>query len=75
MSESLKKLVELPQHLQEFLSELPNEVADKCLEDTSQYILIYESIYESLEGLGLDKAEAKPFIVSGVVQYYEDISE
>ena len=75
MSEDLKKLVELPQHLQEFLSELPNEVADKCLEDTSKYVLVYESVFESLEGLGLDKDEAKPFIVSGLIQYYEDISQ
>lgn len=71
MSEDLKKLVEMPEELREILTKLPDEVANKCLEDTHVFRLQVESLKEMLEGFGFESYELEEQIVSGLVQHYQ----
>lgn len=48
MSEDLKKLVEMPEHLRDILTKLPDDIADKCLNDTHVFNLQVESLTEML---------------------------
>lgn len=71
MSEDLKKLVEMPEELREILTKLPDDVANKCLEDTHVFNLQVESLKEMLEGFGFESYELEEQIVSGLVQHYQ----
>lgn len=71
MSEDLKKLVEMPEELREILTKLPDDVANKCLEDTHVFNLQVESLKEMLQGFGFESYELEEQIVSGLVQHYQ----
>lgn len=71
MSEDLKKLVEMPEHLRDILTKLPDEVANKCLEDTYVFNIHVESLKEMLEGLGFESYELEEQIISGLIQHYQ----
>lgn len=71
MSEDLKKLVEMPEHLRDILTKLPDAVADKCIDDTDKFNLQVESLTEMLQGFGFESYELEAEIVSGLVQHYQ----
>lgn len=71
MSEDLKKLVEMPEHLRDILTKLPDAVADMCINDTDKFNLQVESLTEMLQGFGFESYELEAEIVSGLVQHYQ----
>lgn len=71
MSEDLKKLVEMPEHLRDILTKLPDNIADKCLDDTHVFNLQVESLTEMLQAFGFESYELEEQIISGIVQHYQ----
>lgn len=71
MSEDLKKLVEMPEHLRDILTKLPDAVANQCLDDTDKFNLQVESLTEMLQGFGFESYELEEQIVSGLIQHYQ----
>ena len=71
MSEDLKKLVEMPEHLRDIITKLPDDIADKCLADTKAFNLQVESLKEMLQGFGFESYELEEQIISGLVQHYQ----
>lgn len=71
MSEDLKKLVEMPEHLRDILTKLPDDIADKCLGDTHAFNLQVESLKEMLQGFGFESYELETELISGLVQHYQ----
>ena len=71
MSEDLKKLVEMPEHLRDILTKLTDDIADKCLDDTHVFNLQVESLKEMLQGFGFESYELEEQIISGLVQHYQ----
>lgn len=71
MSEDLKKLVEMPEHLRDIITKLPDDIANKCLDDTHVFNLQVESLKEMLQGFGFESYELEEQIISGLVQHYQ----
>ena len=71
MSEDLKKLVEMPEHLRDILTKLPDAVADMCINDTDKFNLQVESLTEMLQGFGFESYELEEQIISGLIQHYQ----
>ena len=71
MSEDLKKLVEMPEHLRDIITKLPDAVADMCINDTDKFNLQVESLTEMLQGFGFESYELEEQIISGLVQHYQ----
>lgn len=70
MSNELKELAKMSETEREFYSELPNDAAEKAINDMNNFRHIISSVTESLVPFDLDPPEIRDQVISALLQFY-----
>ena len=70
MSNELKELAKMSDIEREYYSELPNDAAEKAINDMNNFRHIISSVTESLVPFNLDPHEIRDQVISALLQFY-----